>query len=68
MIFIARTKNAVELVILNQSNRLGFQVLAYFEINYFKEAKNNGGIYDYIIKCDEENNPPEVIDRNELVV
>lgn len=35
---------------------------------YFKEAKNNGGIYDYIIKCDDENNPPEVIDRNELVV
>ena len=35
---------------------------------YFKEAKTNGGIYDYIIKCDEENNPPEVIDRNELKV
>jgi phage tail sheath protein FI len=35
---------------------------------YFKEAKNKGGIYDYIIKCDDENNPPEVIDRNELVV
>ena len=35
---------------------------------YFKEAKNNGGIYDYIIKCDEENNPPDVIDRNELHV
>ena len=35
---------------------------------YFKEAKNNGGIYDYIIKCDEENNPSEVIDRNELRV
>ena len=35
---------------------------------YFKEAKNNGGIYDYIIKCDEENNPPEVIDRNELKI
>jgi len=35
---------------------------------YFKEAKNNGGIYDYIIKCDDENNPPDVIDRNELHV
>ena len=35
---------------------------------YFKDAKNRGGIYDYIIKCDEENNPPEVIDRNELKV
>ena len=35
---------------------------------YFKDAKNRGGIYDYIIKCDDENNPPEVIDRNELHV
>lgn len=35
---------------------------------YFKDAKNRGGIYDYIIKCDDENNPQEVIDRNELKV
>ncbi len=35
---------------------------------YFKDAKNRGGIYDYIIKCDDENNPPDVIDRNELHV
>lgn len=35
---------------------------------YFTDAKNRGGLYDYIIKCDDENNPPEVIDRNELVV
>lgn len=33
---------------------------------YFKDAKNRGGLYDYIIKCDETNNTPEVIDRNEL--
>lgn len=33
---------------------------------YFKDAKNRGGLYDYIIKCDESNNTPEVIDRNEL--
>jgi hypothetical protein len=35
---------------------------------YFKDAKNNGGIYDYKIKCDESNNPPSSIDRNELHV
>ena len=35
---------------------------------YFTDAKNRGGIYDFIIKCDEENNPPEVIDRNELKI
>ena len=35
---------------------------------YFKEAKIGGGIYDYMIRCNEQNNPPEVIDRNELKV
>lgn len=33
---------------------------------YFKEAKAGGGIYEYKIKCDETNNTPETIDRNEL--
>ena len=26
------------------------------------------GVYDYLIVCDDRNNPPEVIDANELVV
>lgn len=34
----------------------------------FKEAKIGGGVYDYKIVCDESNNPPETIDRNELHV
>lgn len=33
---------------------------------YFAEAKAGGGIYDYKIKCDDKNNTPETIDRNEL--
>ena len=33
---------------------------------YFKEAKIGGGVYDYKIVCDESNNTPETIDRNEL--
>ena len=33
---------------------------------YFKEAKTGGGIYDYKIVCDESNNTPDSIDRNEL--
>lgn len=32
----------------------------------FEYAKNNGGIYDYIIVCDERNNTPQVIDSNEM--
>lgn len=34
----------------------------------FERAKNNEGLYDYLIICDERNNTPDVIDRNELVV
>ena len=34
----------------------------------FERAKNNEGLYDYLIVCDERNNTPEVIDANELVV
>ena len=31
-------------------------------------TKNNEGLYDYLIVCDERNNTPSVIDANELVV
>ena len=32
----------------------------------FEYAKNNGGLYDYLIVIDERVNTPEVIDNNEL--
>jgi hypothetical protein len=32
----------------------------------FEYAKNNQGIYDYLIVCDERNNTPQVIDSNEM--
>jgi len=34
----------------------------------FEEVKNTQGMYDYLLVCDERNNSPDVIDRNELVV
>jgi phage tail sheath protein FI len=34
----------------------------------FDNAKNTQGLYDYLIICDERNNPPSVIDDNSLVV
>ena len=34
----------------------------------FERAKNNQGVFDYLIVCDERNNTPSVIDANELVV
>ncbi len=32
----------------------------------FEFAKQNGGVYDYMLICDERNNTAEVIDNNEL--
>lgn len=32
----------------------------------FEYAKQNEGVYDYLIVCDERNNTPQVIDSNEL--
>ena len=34
----------------------------------FERAKNNQGVFDYLIVCDQRNNTPSVIDANELVV
>ena len=34
----------------------------------FEIAKNNEGVYDYMIVCDERNNTAQVIDNNELAV
>jgi len=34
----------------------------------FEDVKNNEGMYDYLIICDDRNNTSDVIDRNELVV
>ena len=34
----------------------------------YEIAKNNEGVYDYLIVCDERNNTASVIDNNELVV
>ena len=35
---------------------------------FFQDLVNRGGLYDFKIICDESNNTPEVIDRNELRV
>jgi hypothetical protein len=64
--------------------RLAYQVLRRFVYepnNYFtrtqildiltpvfESVKVRGGLYDYKIICDESNNTPEVIDRNELKI
>lgn len=34
----------------------------------FEIAKNNEGVYDYMIVCDERNNTAQTIDQNELII
>ena len=34
----------------------------------FELAKNTQGLFDYLIVCDERNNTPDIIDRNEIAV
>lgn len=34
----------------------------------FELAKNTQGLFDYLIVCDERNNTPDVVDRNEIAV
>jgi hypothetical protein len=34
----------------------------------FERAKNNQGVYDYVIVCDNRNNTPDIIDQNELII
>jgi hypothetical protein len=34
----------------------------------FERIKQTQGLYDYMIVCDDRNNPPDVIDQNEMVV
>ena len=34
---------------------------------FLQSIKDNGGLYDYAVQCDEETNTPAQIDRHELV-
>lgn len=36
--------------------------------NYLRDIRSREGVYDYRVICDETNNPPSVIDQNQLFV
>lgn len=36
-------------------------------VPYLRDVQGRRGIYDFLVKCDETNNTPEVIDRNEFI-
>jgi hypothetical protein len=62
------TQNALKYFVFEPNtiftrNKLRATIQPIFEL-----AKNTEGIYDYLIVCDDRNNTPDVIDRNELAV
>jgi phage tail sheath protein FI len=62
------TKKASRFFVFEQNTEFTRQRLINTLTPLFERAKNNEGLFDYLIVCDERNNTPEVIDANELVV
>lgn len=62
------TKRAAQYFVFEPNNEFTRTRLVNVLTPIFEYAKQNGGVYDYLIVCDERNNTPEVIDNNELKV
>ena len=62
------TKKVSRFFVFEQNTEFTRQRIINVLTPMFERAKNNEGVYDYLIVCDERNNTPEVIDSNELVV
>ena len=62
------TKKVSRFFVFEQNTEFTRQRIINTLTPLFERAKNNEGLFDYLIVCDERNNTPEVIDANELVV
>lgn len=62
------TKRACQFFVFEPNNEFTRTRIINTLVPLFERAKNNGGLYDYALICDERNNTPEVIDNNELVI
>jgi len=62
------TKRAAQYFVFEPNNEFTRTRLVNVLTPIFEFAKQNGGLYDYLIVCDERNNTPEIIDNNELKV
>jgi phage tail sheath protein FI len=62
------TKKASRFFVFEQNTEFTRTRLVNTLTPIFERAKNNEGLFDYLIVCDERNNTPAVIDANELVV
>jgi hypothetical protein len=54
-------------VVFEPNNPQTWRALIRLINPFLQDIKDNGGLYDYRVQCDEETNTPAVIDRNELV-
>lgn len=62
------TKKAAQYFVFEPNTTFTRTRLVNTLVPIFERARNNEGLYDYLIVCDERNNTPQVIDNNELVV
>jgi phage tail sheath protein FI len=60
------TKKASQYFVFEPNNEFTWTRMKNVLTPIFEFAKNNGGLYDYLIVIDERVNTPEVIDNNEL--
>ena len=54
-------------VIFEPNNSQTWRALVRLITPFLQNIKSKGGFYDFRVQCDEESNPPAVIDRNEMV-
>jgi hypothetical protein len=62
------TKNLLKFYVFEPNTFTTRTRLANALTPIFNQAKNNDGLFDYRIVCDERNNTPDVIDNNELKI
>jgi hypothetical protein len=62
------TKKAAQFFVFEPNNEFTRNRLVNVLNPILEFAKQNGGLYDYLLVCDERNNTPEIIDNNELKV
>jgi len=54
-------------VVFEPNNRETWRALVRLITPFLQNIKSKGGFYDFRVQCNEESNPPAVIDRNEMV-
>jgi len=54
-------------VVFEPNNSQTWRALVRLITPFLQNIKSKGGFYDFRVQCDDESNPPAVIDRNEMV-